>query len=58
MIVAGIVVGGIEYFFGAGVQRTLSGQTPFGQPLKILHVGTTQLPEDFREELLAELSER
>ncbi|GIL46232.1 hypothetical protein Vafri_3262 [Volvox africanus] len=54
----GVVVGGIEYFFGGGVQRCIAGQTPFGPPLRTVELGVTHLPKDVREELLADLSSR
>jgi hypothetical protein len=37
-----VVVGGVEIFFGAGVQRTVPGTTPFGTPLQKLDIGTTR----------------
>ncbi|GIL71498.1 hypothetical protein Vretimale_2636 [Volvox reticuliferus] len=54
----GVVVGGIEYFFGGGVQHCIAGQTPFGQPLRTVELGVTHLGKDVREELLADLSSR
>ncbi|PNW75899.1 hypothetical protein CHLRE_12g555850v5 [Chlamydomonas reinhardtii] len=54
----GVVVGGVEYFFGGGVQRCIAGQTPFGNPLKRVELGVTHIPKDLREELLADLSQR
>ncbi|EMC98053.1 hypothetical protein BAUCODRAFT_411584 [Baudoinia panamericana UAMH 10762] len=39
-----LVFGGIEYFFGAGVQTSYAGSTHHGQPIEKIHMGTTQLP--------------
>ncbi|PNH05105.1 Desumoylating isopeptidase 1 [Tetrabaena socialis] len=54
----GVAVGGIEYFFGGGVQRCIAGQTPFGEPMRKVELGVTHIPKDIREELLADLSRR
>ncbi|GAX84150.1 hypothetical protein CEUSTIGMA_g11573.t1 [Chlamydomonas eustigma] len=53
-----VVVGGVEHFFGHGLQRAVPGSTPFGQPLQILDIGTTELDESTRNELLADLAGR
>ncbi|GFR40054.1 hypothetical protein Agub_g592 [Astrephomene gubernaculifera] len=53
-----VVVGGVEYFFGGGVQRCIAGQTPFGPPMRTVELGETQIPKDVREEMLADLSVR
>eukprot|EP00195_Chlamydomonas_chlamydogama_P013900 CAMPEP_0202902562 /NCGR_PEP_ID=MMETSP1392-20130828/16921_1 /ASSEMBLY_ACC=CAM_ASM_000868 /TAXON_ID=225041 /ORGANISM="Chlamydomonas chlamydogama, Strain SAG 11-48b" /LENGTH=239 /DNA_ID=CAMNT_0049589343 /DNA_START=132 /DNA_END=853 /DNA_ORIENTATION=+ len=52
----GVVVGGVEHFFGCGLQRTPAGTTPFGQPLQVLDIGTTCLDEATRDALLADMS--
>ncbi|KXT16931.1 hypothetical protein AC579_4732 [Pseudocercospora musae] len=39
-----LVFGGIEYFFGAGVQTCYPGTTHHGQPMEIIKLGATQLP--------------
>lgn len=41
-----VVVGGIEYFFGAGIQQTRPGMTHHGQPMEIIPMGTTELDMD------------
>lgn len=41
-----------------GINTAVPGTTPFGTPMQKLAIGHTQLPEDVRAELLAELSER
>ncbi len=53
-----IVVGNVEYFCGQGVHRAVPGRTPFGTPLSILDLGTTQITADMRDILLEELSTR
>ena len=30
-----VVIGGVEHFFGCGLQRATPGTTPFGQPLQV-----------------------
>ncbi|KAG2500934.1 hypothetical protein HYH03_000759 [Edaphochlamys debaryana] len=54
----GVVVGGVEYFFGGGVHRCVAGQTPFGTPMKVEDLGETHIPKEMREEMLADLSRR
>lgn len=34
-----IVVGGLEYFFGSGVNVAPAGRTPLGQPMQVLELG-------------------
>ncbi|PRW45331.1 deSI [Chlorella sorokiniana] len=53
-----IVVAGAEFYFGGGINVSQAGHTPFGRPIQVLDLGHTQLPEDVREALLADLSER
>ncbi|MCJ1474773.1 hypothetical protein MMC13_003433 [Lambiella insularis] len=38
-----LVFGGIEYFFGAGVQTCYPGSTHHGRPMEIISMGQTQL---------------
>ncbi|KAA8901707.1 PPPDE putative peptidase domain-containing protein [Sphaerosporella brunnea] len=45
-----IVVGGIEYYFGHGIQTSYPGQTHHGEPMEIIKLGTTSLPEDILHE--------
>lgn len=53
-----IVVGGLEYYFGGGINVGRPGETPFGSPVEILDLGNTQIPSDVRESLLIDLSPR
>ncbi|KAL8685383.1 MAG: hypothetical protein Q9218_007794, partial [Villophora microphyllina] len=39
-----LVLGGIEYFFGAGIQQTYPGATHHGRPMEIVPLGKTDLP--------------
>lgn len=34
-----IVVGGVEYYYGGGVQQAPAGCTPFGQPQDVILLG-------------------
>ena len=34
-----IVVGGLEYYYGGGVNQARPGSTPFGQPLQVIDLG-------------------
>ncbi|XP_022156073.1 desumoylating isopeptidase 1 isoform X2 [Momordica charantia] len=54
----GIVVYGNEYYYGAGIQQTLSGNTPFGTPICVMELGFTHVPEDVFEAYLIEISPR
>ncbi|KAK5165966.1 hypothetical protein LTR04_000964 [Oleoguttula sp. CCFEE 6159] len=52
-----VVFGGIEYFFGAGVQTCYPGSTHHGAPMEIISLGTTQLPLEIILEYLESLKE-
>ncbi|KAL1309083.1 hypothetical protein HN51_051761 [Arachis hypogaea] len=54
----GIVVYGNEYYFGAGVQHSLAGSTPYGTPLRVVELGVTHVPKDVFEMYLQEISPR
>lgn len=34
-----IVVGGMEHYFGGGINVARAGSTPFGQPMEVLDLG-------------------
>ncbi len=54
----GIVVYGTEFFFGGGICEMPPKSTPYGQPVKELPMGTTEIPEDvFRDFLNSIASE-
>lgn len=38
-----LVFGGIEYFFGAGIQTTYPGSTHHGRPMEIINMGRSEL---------------
>ena len=50
-----IVFGGIEYFFGAGVQTTYPGATHHGRPMEVAKLGRTELPLEIILEYLESL---
>ena len=52
-----LVFGGIEYFFGAGVQTSYPGTTHHGKPMEVIPMGTTQLPVEVILEYLESLKE-
>lgn len=52
-----LVFGGTEYFFGSGVQRTIPGSTHHGQPMQVIHQGTTEIPMSVIEEYMESLAE-
>ena len=52
-----LVFGGIEYFFGAGVQTSYPGRTHHGRPMEVIPLGTTQLPLEVISEYLESLKE-
>ncbi|KAI4272545.1 MAG: hypothetical protein LQ337_005239 [Flavoplaca oasis] len=52
-----LVFGGIEYFFGAGVQQTYPGATHHGRPMEIIPLGKTDLPLEIVLEYLDSLKE-
>ncbi|KAL2011422.1 hypothetical protein VTN00DRAFT_4140 [Thermoascus crustaceus] len=51
-----LVFGGVEYFFGQGIQRKVPGTTHHGQPMEKLHMGKTELPNDVIQEYLDSLA--
>lgn len=52
-----LVLGGVEYFYGAGVQTCLPGQTHHGQPMEVINLGKTELPMDVVLSYLESLKE-
>ncbi|KAH8705362.1 putative thioredoxin [Talaromyces proteolyticus] len=52
-----LVFGGVEYFFGQGIHRTVPGTTHHGQPMEKLHMGQTELPQEVIQEYLGSLAE-
>ena len=52
-----LVLGGIEYFFGAGVQTSYPGSTHHGQPMEIIPMGRTELEIEVVLEYLESLKE-
>ncbi|KAL8636165.1 MAG: hypothetical protein Q9228_006408, partial [Teloschistes exilis] len=52
-----LVFGGIEYFFGAGIQQTYPGATHHGRPMEIIPLGKTDLPMEVILEYLDSLKQ-
>lgn len=50
-----LVFGGIEYFFGAGIQHTYPGATHHGRPMSVIPLGRTDLPMEIILEYLDSL---
>jgi thiol-disulfide isomerase/thioredoxin len=50
-----IVIEGIEYFYGAGVQTTYAGSTHHGQPMEVISLGKTNLTLEIILEYLESL---
>ncbi|KAK9826091.1 hypothetical protein WJX81_001518 [Elliptochloris bilobata] len=51
-----VVVGHEEVYFGQGIQKSVPGATPHGQPVQVISLGSTFVPHELREEFLAGLS--
>ena len=47
---------GREYYFGGGIQSDHPGATPFGRPLQILCLGTTEVPQELYDDFLAAIA--
>jgi thiol-disulfide isomerase/thioredoxin len=52
-----IVIEGIEYFYGAGVQTTYAGSTHHGRPMETIKLGRTDLPMEIVLEYLDSLKQ-
>ncbi|KAJ5165862.1 hypothetical protein N7492_006158 [Penicillium capsulatum] len=51
-----IVLNGVEYYFGQGIQTSTPGSTHHGQPMETVSLGKTELPTDVIEEYLGSLA--
>ncbi|GIJ86299.1 hypothetical protein Asppvi_005186 [Aspergillus pseudoviridinutans] len=51
-----IVLDGVEYYFGQGIQTSVPGSTHHGQPMEKLLLGKTELPIDVVEEYVQSLA--
>ncbi|KAJ5098266.1 hypothetical protein N7532_005267 [Penicillium argentinense] len=51
-----LVLNGVEYFFGQGIQIANPGSTHHGQPMERVHMGKTELPNEVIEEYLGSLA--
>ncbi|RAK95262.1 bifunctional C97 family peptidase/thioredoxin family protein [Aspergillus ibericus CBS 121593] len=52
-----LVLNGVEYYFGQGIQTAIPGSTHHGEPMEKLHLGKTELPMDVVEEYIQSLAE-
>lgn len=52
----GIVVYGIEYYYGGGICKGAPGGTPYGKPIQNISLGDTELPQELFEEFLNEIA--
>ncbi|KAJ8102207.1 PPPDE putative peptidase domain-containing protein [Lipomyces tetrasporus] len=48
---------GVEYYYGAGVQTSVPGGTHHGQPLEVVDMGESSLPEDVLSEYIESLKD-
>ncbi|KAF7714688.1 Desumoylating isopeptidase 1 [Penicillium ucsense] len=51
-----LVVDGVEYYFGQGIQTARPGSTHHGQPMEKVPMGKTELPVDVIQEYLESLA--
>ncbi len=49
---------GKEYYFGGGLQNNPIGQSSYGNPMQVMLLGHTQIPQDIFEEYLQEIQPR
>lgn len=54
----GVGVYGKEYYFGGGIQSVPLKHSPYGNPVQVAELGTTQVPQDIFEEYLREIQPR
>uniref|UniRef100_A0A061SAR9 Desumoylating isopeptidase 1-like isoform x1 n=1 Tax=Tetraselmis sp. GSL018 TaxID=582737 RepID=A0A061SAR9_9CHLO len=54
----GVVIGDKEYFYGGGIQVEQAGRTVFGQPVEVMSLGETCVPDEVLMEFLSEISTR
>lgn len=52
-----MVYNNVEYYYGAGVQSSTPGATHHGQPLQVVDMGETSLPEEVVREYIDSLAE-
>ena len=50
-----LVLEGVEYFFGAGIQTSVPGGTHHGRPMEVVSMGRTELPMEIILEYLDSL---
>ena len=52
----GVVVHGIEWYFGGGVQRSAPGRTPYGAPVRVIPLGRTAIDAAVVEDFMRDMS--
>lgn len=52
-----LILNGVEYYYGQGIQTAVPGSTHHGQPMEKLHLGQTELPLDVIEEYIQSMAE-
>ncbi|PGH03555.1 hypothetical protein GX51_03980 [Blastomyces parvus] len=52
-----LVFGGVEYYFGRGIQQSAPGATHHGEPIERITMGTSQLPIEVIVEYMESLAE-
>ncbi|KAL8945714.1 MAG: hypothetical protein Q9222_007786 [Ikaeria aurantiellina] len=52
-----LVFGGVEWFFGAGIQQTYPGATHHGRPMETIPLGNTDLPMEIILEYIESLKQ-
>jgi hypothetical protein len=48
----GIVIYGVEYYYGGGICKGVPKKTPYGTPIKEINLPGTELPKELLEEYL------
>lgn len=51
-----MVLRGVEYYFGQGIQTAAPGSTHHGRPMQVLQLGKTELPTEVVEEYIGSLT--
>lgn len=51
-----MVLCGVEYYFGQGIQTAAPGSTHHGRPMQVLQLGKTELPTEVVEEYIGSLT--
>jgi hypothetical protein len=52
-----LVFGGVEYYFGRGIQQSAPGTTHHGEPMEKLHLGRSEIPLEVIVEYMESLAQ-